>query len=579
MRRLVVALVAWFGLALATGAQTLGELQVGHWVELKGQLDALGRFEVESLEVLPPDDSEVLIGTVTEVDRRTGSFRVLGQRVATSARTQWKDADLGSISGKRVKVQGHYRGPTKFSARDVSARGAGNDRLVGRLDHLEVVDGGRLGRVMGFGVWFPEKIEFENKGSFGGTPLAPYVEFETAAERGRDSDDYIPGSYRLADELYFGVLLDSKSEHRDDFDLDSNARENVDTSRLSVRVQFLWTPTEDFTGLFSPRYEVSWRKDQRFSAENKGNPGVQELWGYWRAIGGSDFDVQFGRQLFRDQREWLYKDELDGLRVVWRREHLRIEASATTVLTDGSERDEHSEDLMLYVSNNDELQHLAAYVIDRRDKRDVRDYPLHVGVRALGTWIPDTKTWLEGSLVRGYQGDVDLRGHALDAGITWSPSFALPVYFTAAWAHGSGDDASSSGVNEAFRQTGFQRNNGKLGGVTSFRYYGELLDPELSNLSVATLGLGVRLARRTSLDLVWHAYSQDEAAATLLNAGLQVDPDGAHTSLGHEVDLILGSKAYDGLDFELIGAWYSPGAAFPDADDAWLASFQVRYRF
>ena len=579
MRRILVGIVVALALALSAWAQSLEELGVGHWVELKGALDAAGRFVVEKAEVLPPEDTEVLIGTASDVDARTGSFHVLGQRVTTSARTQWKDVDLGSIAGKRVKVQGHYRGPTKFSGRDVSARGAGNDRIVGRIDQLEARPDGRAGRVMGFEVWIPAGIEFENQASFAGVALAPYVEFETAAERSRDSDDFIPGSYRLADELYFGVLLDSKSEHRDDFDLDSAARGDVDTSRLSVRVQFLWTPTDTFTGLFSPRYEVSWRRDERFPEERKGNPGVQELWGYWRAIGGSNFDLQVGRQLFRDQREWLYKDELDGVRVVWRREHLRVEASATTVLTDGSERDEHSEDLMLYVSNNDELQHLAAYVIDRRDKRVVRDYPIHFGARALGTWIPYTQSWLEGALVRGYQGDVDLRGWAVDAGLTWSPPIQVPLYATIAWAHGSGDDASSAGVNEGFRQTGFQRNNGKLGGVTSFRYYGELLDPELSNLDVLTLGIGARLARRTSLDLVWHAYSQAEAAPALLNAALKSDPDGVHRSLGHEIDLVFGTKAFDGLDFEIVGSRFLPGSAFPDADDAWLASLQVRYRF
>ncbi len=577
------SVLLWICVAIACGvdaaAQTVEQLKVGQWAELKGGLDASGRFVVEAVEVLAPDDTEELIGTVTEVDTRASTFRVLGQRISASVRTVWKDAELGSIKGKRVKVQGHYRGTSKFSARTVSARGAGNDRIVGRIDYLAVQAGGRACRVMGFDAWIPDAVGFENKGSLEAIALAPLVEFETSAERARDSDEFIPGSYRLAEDLYLGGLLDWKSEHRDNFDLDSKSASDVSSTRMSVRAQLLWTPSESFTGLFSPRYEVSWRKDQRFPEENKGNPGVQELWGYWRGVGGSTIDLQFGRQLFRDKREWLYKAELDGLRAIGRWDRLRVEASATTVLSDGSERDEHSEDMMLYVSNNDELQHLAAYVIDRRDPRHPRDYPLHLGARAYGSWIPNNESWLEGAVVRGYTGDVDLRGYAFDIGTTWTPWSTVPVYLTGGFAYGSGDDPASTRSNESFRQTGFQRNNGKFGGVTSFRYYGELLDPELSNLSILTLGIGARVARRTSLDLVWHAFDQADGASTLFNAGLKTDPDGVHRSIGHELDIVFGNKSFDGFDFELVAGWFDPGAAFPNADEAWMASFQVRYRF
>ena len=66
-------------------------------------------------------------------------------------------------------------------------------------------------------------------------------------------------------------------------------------------------------------------------------------------------------------------------------------------------------------------------------------------------------------------------------------------------------------MDHAFRQTGIQDNNDKFGGVTSFKYYGELLEPELSNLHILTAGIGRRFGRRMSLDLIYHNYRQDEA--------------------------------------------------------------------
>ncbi len=71
---------------------------------------------------------------------------------------------------------------------------------------------------------------------------------------------------------------------------------------------------------------------------------------------------------------------------------------------------------------------------------------------------------------------------------------------TLGYALGSGDDASTSDVDESFRQTGLQDNSAKFNGVTRLKYYGEVLNPELSNLSVLTAGVGIRPSPRSSID-------------------------------------------------------------------------------
>jgi hypothetical protein len=140
-------------------------------------------------------------------------------------------------------------------------------------------------------------------------------------------------------------------------------------------------------------------------------------------------------------------------------------------------------------------------------------------------------------------------------------------------------DRANDGTDGAFRQTGWQRNNGNLGGVTSFRYYGEVVDPELSNLGISTLGIGTRLGRDASIDLVWHEYRQDVAEGFLRQSDLDEDPDGVHRDLGREIDWIAGLRNALGSDFELVLGWFEPGDAFPDADAAWKVSLQWRYRF
>ena len=146
------------------------------------------------------------------------------------------------------------------------------------------------------------------------------------------------------------------------------------------------------------------------------------------------------------------------------------------------------------------------------------------------------------------------------------------------YAYGSGG-SSADGTDRTFRQTGFQDNNGRFDGVTSFRYYGELLDPELANLEVLTAGLGLHLSHNTSLDLVWHGYQQNELSTNCSDADIEAQPNGIDTDLGTEIDVVFGLRSERHWDLELVGAWFSPGDAFDNTDDAFLGKLQLRYRF
>ena len=70
----------------------------------------------------------------------------------------------------------------------------------------------------------------------------------------------------------------------------------------------------------------------------------------------------------------------------------------------------------------------------------------------------------------------------------------------------------------------------RLGGVQKVRYYASALDPELSNLRVATVGLAVRPWRAGSLEVLRYEYRPDVSIA-----GIQ--------RLGTAWDVVLGLKA------------------------------------
>jgi len=570
-------------LSAAEPARTsaLDDLRVGHFVELKGELRDDGLFHAESVSVLQPAAEEELVGTPARLLPGGAGFELLGHPVRVSARTEWEGVTLAGVLERQVKVEGHYRGPGKFSAREVSARREpGRERLTGRVDALRRVPGGLELLVMGRDVRVADEVAIEFS--------APVEQLELAPARAvqgrladRDDDDDLPAELELIEGVTFGGQLELRSESERDVDLDETAPGNERTRSASFRGQLIWEPSAEAYALlgFRTQYDVTRDREPDEPTDRERDDTLTEAYAYLRDPFGWGVDLQVGRQDFDEQREWLYDQNLDAVRAIWAADDLRVELSASTVLADGGRRDRESHNYILYVSNNDEDRHLAAYVVDRRRDGEVFEKPIHFGARALGEWFEDHQSWLELSALRGYDATHDFRGWAVDLGTTWEPPALAPFYFTAGLAHGSGDDDPDDDVDGAFRQTGLHDNNARFGGVTSFRYYGELVDPELSNLTVLTAGVGARLGERSSLDLVVHDYRQDVAADRLRDTSLDARPTGESRDLGRGVDLVFGSRGMAGWDLEVVLGAFRPGAAFVEHDEAWLTKFQARYRF
>ncbi|MHC4845871.1 MAG: alginate export family protein [Planctomycetota bacterium] len=570
---LLVALLAPDG-----AAEDVTDLRVGHWVRVKGRPDATGDFRGSEVELRAPKDDESLVGTVTEVAGDRSWFRLLGIRVRISGRTEWENLSVDGLEGARVTVEGHYRGVGRFSSREVARRDPGRDRLEGRIDGVRRTRDGVELRIMDTRVFLAADAPLKSDMPIGYYTLAP-ARPEQEARQVRDDDDEIPAGLSLTETLSFGGQVEVKSEYEHEFDLDETKDGNERKERLSFRGELVWEPTDDFFALVGFRSQLEQASEDGKPFMRSSNGVLTEAYGYWRDVFDTGVDLQVGRQDFDEPREWLYDENLDAVRAVWSADALRVELSASTVTTDGSPASRDLNNLIAYVSNNDWDRHVAVYVVDRRDNSGPQNEPIHFGARALGEWLPDHDVWAEVSVLRGYDAMGDLDGFGFDVGTTWSPESAEPWYFTVGVAHGSGDDDAGDGVNQTFRQTGLQDNNGKFGGVTSFRYYGELFEPELANMHIYTLGVGRRFANRSSLDLVLHKYTQAELSTVLMNTGIKAKPDGVHDDLGTELDVIYGTRRWDDWDVEVVLGGFFPGKAFPDADDAVVGKVQARYRF
>ena len=351
-----------------------------------------------------------------------------------------------------------------------------------------------------------------------------------------------------------------------------------------------------------------------------------EFWLYAQPTLSFPLVFEVGRLDFEDDRRWWWDKDLDALRITLTTPSFELAiALAQELYPTRSDRDfiepEHETLRRWLVETSwdwrvDQSLQLFALLHDdhsptpgvgellAKEREDASDASLTwwgaraTGARAwassgsLGYWVD--AAWVRGSEraldfmpVSGTQSVVneqvqrDVRGWALDVGATWiAPSSRDPRY-TLGYARGSGDPNPSDGIDRAFRQTGLHTNAPGFGGVQSFRGYGVLLDPELSNLAIVTAGAGISLFEASSLDFVYHYYRQVRPADTLRGAQLSTDLNGVDRDLGHGLDVVLAVEEWERLHFEISVSALRAGAAFgaQRGQWAWGAFAELRFAF
>lgn len=560
--------------ATAEERSPAGLVQLGQWLQVRGEIAAHGGFEPYSLELVEPRRYEELIGTVSIHDRGTGWFNLLGQPVEVQQETEFSKVDAGDLNGSRIKVEGYYRSERRFAAREIRPRGPGRDRITGRVERVRTVPEGIEFTIMNLTFMVPAGMQVQHA-----MDVTDYAISESRVQvivnRDRDEENLFGRGVQLTDSVLVAGQMQVSNRWEDNFNLRDNDPEDVSDTLTALKGRMIWNPKGNFFAVVEYAFRRLWREDDEDGDINIRNRRFGETYGYWLDAFTPGLDIQVGRVKYEERREFLYDQDLDGPKLIYTRGMVRTELSFSTTLTDGSEADENALNTILYVSNDDDDRHMAAYLIHRDFDLAIPEQRTHIGFRMHGTWLPQQKIWLELTNMQGETGTVDARGWAIDLGSTWR--FHENWAVTAGFAMASGNDRDSA-KDETFRQTGLQDNNDRFAGVTSFRFYGELADPELANLEIFTLGIGWLPRRRVSLDLIGHSYRQNEAERRLVDMQIDRRPNGVDRDLGKEVDLILGWRTNWKWDLEVVAGWYDPGKAFDTADAAYFGKVQFRFR-
>jgi alginate production protein len=398
----------------------------------------------------------------------------------------------------------------------------------------------------------------------------------------------------LTPELSFGARIGLEYQLEKNFNMETRVRDDLYIKTPEMSFAFLYTPTEKFYTFLNVEFSRSIVNDERMRTEEKRKKKdetdmeLKQVFFSYTIMDGLNLKV--GRQRIKDKREWVYDEKLDAIRLTYEFSKFKFDFSASEKkdkdLHDNHGSDERFNNFVLYgryAPNKDTEIAAYGFVRDGRSKKR-KENPIFYGLQVNGELIDDLDYWLNFAHVRGRDGSNKLRGFGFDSGFTYEfDDVPLKPSIVLGYAFGSGDDNTSDNIDRSFRQTGLQDNNAKLNGVSKIKYYGEMFDPELSNLVIATGGIGIRPMRKTSIELIYHYYRQHKRSDEIFDAEIDEDPDGLNKILGQEIDLVAAYKYKSkkiNIKTSMVLGYFMPGQAFPrEVDNALFAEFKIQFDF
>jgi hypothetical protein len=597
-------------------------LQLGVRVSVKADLLADGKLVVDQVELETSGDTdEEFRGAIADLDPQNLTFTLAGRTVRVRTKTEvTREPDRPARfedlrDGMRVKVEGDPDDQGRLKADEIRIyQDQVRRRRVKIEGAIEALEPSTVGlatmRVAGVEVVLtlasalvdPRGRERPIAPRLGGVVDDDELLFIRDTRLGRDVA--MAGEVRL------------RAEH---IDQGEDGRETVPEITAQLGFVARLGPASAYLTLVGSR-EFEIRSDD----PTKRRESVARIGeAYFQLPLAPRTTVAVGRQRFNDEREWYFNSRnLDAVRLFSTLPPVRLEASISRNLFDNSRnlREQDLTNLILQATYRVVRDvDLEAYFIDRDDRTPLDDSPRTYGFRLLGDpgrhlefWVDvarQTGTYcsalrtleVDGGFVLRDTGRrcsrIDnpegfnargVRAHAFDLGLTYRPRLRLDPTFTVGYALASGEDdtirdlevdGAEDRTATSFRQTGIHRNRWKFNGVVSFRYYGEVLDPELFNIRVWTLGAGLRLARGISIDLIHHAYRQDEASRSFHELEIDATPSGQDPDLGYGWDLALGYEPSRRFEVRLTGGVLRPGAALSSVSSLAAARFQAKFRF
>ncbi|MEZ4416593.1 MAG: alginate export family protein [Gemmatimonadota bacterium] len=563
----------------------------GQGVSVDIRLGEGGSWIAEDIEVLSRPRSLSLRGPIEALDVEGSRLKVLGrwirfgpdsttfvparQGASLAAFEQWewmevKLTELGTPEPVAARVDLYAK-----TSRTVKGTVTAVNRAAGRT----------VLYVNGFPIEITRETDVDDEA--GGMFTELFGELKSEDLIGDD-----PGYRQIGSNLFVSGSLRPIAQVQSSFSLAENSDDVFGIGEPSARAEMMAVlpgGAKLFAqGQLRTRYEL-YRTEDVLADEVSTDPEVQLRQLYVSAPSLLDLPigVTAGKQRVRDNREFLFDEYLDGLRVyAYPLQPLVLEASFFAPVVPLRDRYETWKDLLLqarwFVGDD---WRTNVYMLRRSDTDEARGRNVRYYGASLEGKHDFLKVWGNGALLRGEDKGRAQDAYAWDVGVALrARHLALQPGVSLSRAKGSGDRDGGDATSNEFRQSGYHDNSSRVWGLASFRHFGEALDPELSNLNIVTASVGIRTASRFSLDLVGHQYWLVELTDQLDNVDLETSDtplSGGSYDVGYGADVVLALRdVFPGTHFTYKLGAFVPGDAFENsAGLAWLHKLEFRIDF
>lgn len=587
----------------AAGAQDLQDM-IGRTVKLTGQWDGV-HFQGSKLQAWDTRKDSGrgrVLGRIEHVDMANRMLQIGPIAVEWDQRTLWEGVSPEELASMQtIEVSGRVVGPAKLRAKSAKPAQIPPNyfQLRGTVTAMDTLGDERL-RVTVLGV--PVEAESHAAREIYGTSLT------RRPDERRPADQFSRPFF--GHPLTIGGELKTKTRYLKDFALEAARPDDIGRIDQELQIELSY-PLSNKALLFLEGkilYEAEvYAEDGNREFQSSLERG--EMWLYLDRLFASNLSLQIGRQNFYERRSWWWDQDLDAVRLHYNVPDLHAEISVARelgdVATELDRNDPQREDVLRILGNtawrwarNQRLDTFFLYHDDRsrrhgigqwvvKGREDPSDATLTwVGGRLSGEIDFDAHGevdyWIEGAAVHGHEQLLELHrvrgrpdrrvvtdrtkrdvsGWAFESGASWQAKFRGKPTLTLSYAFGSGDRDPGQGADRSFRQTAIQGNKARFNGVDRFRYYGELVNPELSNLHIPTAALGFSFWEASSVEFLYHYYRQVHAADFLRNARIRANPEGRSANIGQELDVVVGLEDWEPFEIEAVVSAFRAGSAY-----------------
>jgi alginate production protein len=548
-------------------------------LEIKGVWNDSGALVATDIEQLPKPRTPKVRGKIQRIDSAKRSIVVLGRTILITKSTRFLEADssVGSFEslkvGQQIEVSCTVRddGENKavWKARKIKTNQVKSSSKVKGVITRVAVDGASPDTLEIHGLIIILNTKTDINWPRGELEKLEYDRFKYAAlQQAQSSKDGIV----LANGLLFTAKYRGEVENEAEHDLSPTFAADKSDVQPGIRAELTAFASENVKALA----QVRWRKKYAISTDSNatvsgaGEVDITQLYLLLSEIGNTPVTLQVGRQDIDEPREWLFDDYLDAIRIHYITTS-GFTAQAAVILSVSPIKSKFDPWTDYYAEAGWRFdRHSAAnvYVLARKDTSLRNREPVWWGVRYFGRPTSSLRSWFDAALMRGTDKGRSQSAWALDFGATYmlAPIGGVKPNLTLGYAVGSGDEVSGDLESQEFRQTGYQDNVARMGGVAQIRYYGEALNPELSNMKIFTAGVGAILKQGASVEALYHTYRQHRPDSDLTKSAL-VDPparpNGGSADLGWGIDVIATSPEFwERFQLRYTLSVFDPGAAF-----------------